>query len=130
MKCRPLGNAGFANIPATSPCAPFSPRVAMGRKDYKAAVQQLRNALEFEPENVVVAEQPWVGLGRDGRSEGSRIRGEGVCARAQHRGGLNDTYGWLLVQKGETARGIELLAGRVSSLPTTPPSVCDLRGRW
>jgi putative PEP-CTERM system TPR-repeat lipoprotein len=90
--------------------------VAMRRGDYKAASQQLRNALEFDPENVVVANNlAWV-LGEMGDPKAIEYA-EKAYALAPGVAGVNNTYGWLLVQKGETARGIELLRRAVELAP-------------
>jgi Flp pilus assembly protein TadD len=82
--------------------------VAMRRGDYKTAAQYLRNALEFEPENVVIVNNlAWV-LGEMGDSKALEYA-EKAYALAPDVAEINDTLGWLLVQKGETVRGIELL---------------------
>jgi predicted Zn-dependent protease len=82
--------------------------VAMRRSDYKTAAQQLRNALEFEPENIVVVNNlAWV-LGEMGDPKALEYAAK-AYALAPNIAGVNDTYGWLLVQNGEAARGIELL---------------------
>ena len=89
---------------------------AVRRSDYKAAAQQLRNALEFEPENVVVANNlAWV-LGEMGDPKALEYA-EKAYALAPGVAGVNNTYGWLLVQKGDTARGIELLRRAVELAP-------------
>jgi putative PEP-CTERM system TPR-repeat lipoprotein len=90
--------------------------VAIRRGDYKAASQQLRNALEFDPDNVVVANNlAWV-LGEMGDPKAIEYA-ERAYTLAPNVAGVNNTYGWLLVQKGNTARGIELLRRAVELAP-------------
>lgn len=94
--------------PRDVPVRAFLAELAMSRGDYKLAAQQLRNALEFDPENIVVVNNlGWV-LGEMGDPKALEYA-EKAYALAPNLAGVNDTYGWLLVQKGETARGIELL---------------------
>jgi len=82
--------------------------IAMRHNDYKAAAQQLRNALAFDPENVVIVNNlGWI-LGEMGDPKAIEYA-EKAYALAPNNASVNGTYGWLLVQKGDTARGIELL---------------------
>jgi putative PEP-CTERM system TPR-repeat lipoprotein len=102
--------------PRDVPVRAYLGEVAMRRGDYKAASQQLRNALEFEPENVVVANNlAWV-LGEMGDPRALEYA-EKAYTLAPGVAGINNTYGWLLVQKGDTARGIELLRRAVELAP-------------
>jgi cellulose synthase operon protein C len=82
--------------------------LAMRRNDYKTAAQQLRNALAVEPDNVIIVNNlGWV-LGEMGDPKAIE-HAEKAYALAPNNASVNGTYGWLLVQKGENARGIELL---------------------
>ena len=102
--------------PRDVPVRSFLAEIAMRRNDNKSAVQQLRNALEFEPENVVVVNNlAWV-LGEMGDPKALEYA-EKAYALAPNVANINNTYGWLLVQKGDTARGIELLRRAVELAP-------------
>jgi putative PEP-CTERM system TPR-repeat lipoprotein len=102
--------------PRDVPVRAYLGEVAMRRGDYKGASQQLRNALEFDSENVVVANNlAWV-LGEMGDPRAIEYA-EKAYALAPGVAGINNTYGWLLVQKGDTARGIELLRRAVELAP-------------
>jgi len=86
------------------------------RNDYKTAAQQLRNALEFEPDNAVIVNNlGWV-LGEMGDPKALEYADKAYALAPSHAA-INGTYGWLLVQKGESARGIELLRRAVELDP-------------
>jgi len=102
--------------PRDVPVRAYLGEVAMRRGDYKAAAQQLRNALEFEPYNVIVVNNlAWV-LGEMGDQSALEYAAK-AYALAPNVAGINNTYGWLLVQKGDTVRGIELLRRAVELAP-------------
>jgi putative PEP-CTERM system TPR-repeat lipoprotein len=106
--------------PRDVPVRAFMGELAMRRNDYKTAAQYLRSALEFDRDNVVVVNNlAWV-LGEMGDPKAIEYA-ERAYALAPNVAGVNDTYGWLLVQKGDTARGIELLR-RAGELAPNDPS--------
>ncbi len=93
--------------------------IAMRGNDHKGAAQQLRNALAFDPDNVVLVNNlAWV-LGEMGDPKGLEYA-ERAYALAPNNAAVNGTYGWLLVQKGESARGIELLRRSRELAPNDP----------
>jgi Flp pilus assembly protein TadD len=82
--------------------------IAMRRNDYKAAAQQLRNALAFDPDNVVIVNNlAWI-LGEMGDPKALDMRRGRMRSRPTMRRSMVRN-GWLLVQTGDTARGIDLL---------------------
>jgi putative PEP-CTERM system TPR-repeat lipoprotein len=85
-------------------------------KDYRAAVQQLRPAVQIEPDNVVLLNNLAWALGELNDpaaveyAERAYALGPGSAATA-------DTYGWLLVKRGDVPRGLELLRKAVELAP-------------
>jgi putative PEP-CTERM system TPR-repeat lipoprotein len=89
---------------------------SMDRKDYRAAATHLLTALENEPDNVVLLNNlAWV------LNELSDPKAIDYAARAYARmptsASAADTYGWVLVQQGDMARGVELLRQGVGLAP-------------
>ncbi len=94
----------------------FLAEQSMDRKDYRAAATHLLTALENEPDNFLLLNNlAWV------LNELSDPKAVDYAARAYAQLPTNasaaDTYGWVLVQRGDTARGVELLRQAVELEP-------------
>jgi len=85
-------------------------------KDFRAAIPHLRAALEVEPDNALLLNNLAWSLEQLGDHSGIDFARR-AYELAPGVGSINDTYGWLLVQKGDTARGIELLRQAASLTP-------------
>ena len=82
---------------------------ALAKNDFATAARHYRKLLEIQPDNPVVLNNlAWTaGQLKDPKSD--RVRGEGEQARPRSARHVLDTLGTLLVEKGDKARGIELL---------------------
>lgn len=81
---------------------------SMKKGDYKAAVPLFRAAVEHDPNNVVLLNNLAWSMSETNDPKALEYA-ERVYALAPNQPEVVNTYGWILVQKGETARGIELL---------------------
>lgn len=92
---------------------------ANARKDYLSASKHYRVLLDAQPNNPAILNNlAWAG---------SQIKdpkaieyAEKAYKIAPEQPAIVDTLGWLLVEKGETARGLELLQKAVSLAPQNP----------
>jgi putative PEP-CTERM system TPR-repeat lipoprotein len=92
---------------------------AMARKDYKAALPHLRVLVALKPnEPVLLNNLAWAGAAV-GDPEALK-HAEAAHRLAPTSANIMDTYGWLLVQAGQTERGIKLLRGAVTLAPAAP----------
>lgn len=88
----------------------------MARKDYRAAAAQLKSAVEIEPNNILLVNNlAWV-LGEMGDPKAIEYAAH-AYAMAPNNPVTADTYGWLLIQRGDTARGVQLLRQAVDLAP-------------
>jgi Flp pilus assembly protein TadD len=82
--------------------------IATARKDYPAATQHYRNALEIQPNNALVLNNlAWV-YG-EMKSPKAMEYAEKANQLAPNQPPFMDTMAMLLVSKGETAKAVELL---------------------
>jgi Tfp pilus assembly protein PilF len=90
---------------------------AMARKDYPAAGRLYRAALEVQPNNALLLNNlAWVaGQQNDPKAIEYAEKANQV---APNRPEIMDTLGTLLVEKGETARGLDLLQKAADLAPT------------
>lgn len=89
-------------------------RLAKG--DYKGAVPLYRAALENDPNNVMLLNNLAWSLAESNDPKAVEVA-ERAYRIAPKVPEVADTYGWILVQKGDTARGIELLRQAVELAP-------------
>jgi putative PEP-CTERM system TPR-repeat lipoprotein len=89
---------------------------ALRRKDYKAAAAGYRQILADEPNNVVAMNNLAWSLAQlnDPAALGYA---EKAVALAPNSPAVADTLGWLLVERGETKRGAEILAKAAAGAP-------------
>ena len=89
---------------------------AVQNDDYKNALTRYREVIALQPENLAVLNNmAWVlNEMQDPEAMGFAER---AYAIAPANPDVQDTYGWLLVNKGDTKRGIEVLSRAVSSAP-------------
>lgn len=94
----------------------FLAESANQRKDYAAAAAQYRILLAEQPNNPAVLNNLAWSLGqlKDPKALG---HAEQAHKLAPNQPAIMDTLGVLLVERGETARGLELLAGAVKAAP-------------
>lgn len=89
---------------------------SIGRKDWRAAATQLRSALEVEPDNVVLLNNLGWTLAELGDPKAVEYAAR-AYALAPDNAGINDTYGWALVQSGSAAKGVPYLRRAVELAP-------------
>ena len=92
---------------------------ALNRKDWRAAATQLRAALEAEPDNVLLLNNLGWTLGELGDPKAVDYAAR-AYALAPNSPATNDTYGWVLVQRGDAAKGLPLLRRAVELAPDDP----------
>ena len=91
---------------------------SLARKDWRAAAMQLRGALEVEPDNVMLLSNLGLALTELGDPKAVDYAAR-AHALAPDSPVTNETYGWVLVQRGgtDTARGVALLRRAVELAP-------------
>ena len=90
--------------------------LAVQNKDYKAAAERYREILAQQPENAAVLNNlAWVLS--EMRDPAALGYAEKAYAKGSSSPGIQDTYGWLLVNAGETKRGIDILTRAVAAAP-------------
>ncbi len=86
------------------------------RKDYKSAARYYKEVLAVQPQNALVLNNlAWAA--NELKDPGALGYAEKAYALAPGNPAIADTYGWLLVEKGETKRGLELLTKAAASAP-------------
>ena len=90
--------------------------LSMARKDYRAAAAQLASALEIDPDNVVMLNNLGWALNELGDPKAVDYAAR-AYAQAPNQASTADTYGWVLFQRGDTARAVELLRQAVELDP-------------
>jgi putative PEP-CTERM system TPR-repeat lipoprotein len=86
----------------------FLAQQAVVAKDYAVAVQQYKAVLEAEPDNVTALNNLAWSLNELGDPKALEY-GERASLIAPNVPSVADTYGWILVQRGDAKRGLELL---------------------
>ena len=99
----------------------FQAQQSMVAKDYKAAIQHYRVILELEPNNLSMLNNLAWALNELGDPKALDFA-ERASALAPYSATVVDTHGWILVQRGDAKKGIELLR-RASSLAPQDPEV-------
>lgn len=92
---------------------------ALNRKDWRTAATLLRAALEVEPDNVLLLNNLGWTLGELGDPKAVEIAAR-AYALAPNSPATNDTYGWVLAQRGDTAKGLPMLRRAVELAPEDP----------
>jgi putative PEP-CTERM system TPR-repeat lipoprotein len=88
----------------------------LARKDYKAAARAYRELLVLQPESPVVLNNLAWTLAQlnDPSALGYAEKAYGLAPNSP---AVADTLGWMLVERGETKRGVELLAKAAAAAP-------------
>jgi putative PEP-CTERM system TPR-repeat lipoprotein len=86
------------------------------RGDFKGAARRYREVLNAQPDNVVALNNYAWSLQRLGDASALGYA-ERAYRLAPGNPAIADTYGWMLVGKGETRRGIEILSEAASRAP-------------
>jgi putative PEP-CTERM system TPR-repeat lipoprotein len=86
------------------------------RKDYKAAAKGYRDLLALQPENPVILNNLAWTLSQL-KDPAALEYAEKAHARAPGSPAIADTLGWILVERGDTKRGVELLAQAAAGAP-------------
>ena len=118
------GNAGADNFaaswlrdhPKDGGFLHYIAQVAIAKKNYGAAVQHYRVLLEMQPNSVVVLNNlAWLA----GKTKDPKAieYAEKANRLAPNEPGIMDTLGTLLVDRGDTARGLELLQKAAAGAP-------------
>lgn len=90
--------------------------VLIGKADHKAAEAWFRRAAEIQPDNPVILNNwAWV-LGRLKDPKALEVA-KRALSKAPRSAAVLDTTGWLYVQSGDTAKGIEMLQTAVKLAP-------------
>jgi putative PEP-CTERM system TPR-repeat lipoprotein len=85
-------------------------------KDFAAAARGYREVLAIEPNNVIALNNLAWTLG-ELKDPGAIGYAEKAMALAPNSAAVADTLGWLLLSKGETKRGTEMLAKAAAAAP-------------
>jgi putative PEP-CTERM system TPR-repeat lipoprotein len=97
----------------------FLAEQSQNKKDYPDAIAHYRAALKIEPDNALLLNNlAWV-LAESGDSTASQLA-EQAYRQAPFNANVVDTYGWALVQNGQTAKGVELLRAASNLAPNNP----------
>ena len=88
-------------------------------KDYRAAARQFRSVLDVEPDNTVALNNIAWSLSELGDPAALEYA-EHASALAPLQPSVMDTHGWILVQRGDTARGLALLRKASALAPQDP----------
>jgi len=89
---------------------------SLAKNDYKSAVPHFRAALANQPENVIILNNLAWAMSEAGDA-GAVAHAEHAYRLAPNSPEVANTYGWILVKRGDTARGIELLRKSVNLAP-------------
>jgi putative PEP-CTERM system TPR-repeat lipoprotein len=102
--------------PKDSAIRMFDADVALRAKDYPHAIQSYRAVLEAEPNNAVVLNNLSWAMWQQ-KDPQALTYAQKANAIAPDSPNIADTLGWMLVEQGQTKRGIEVLAKASASAP-------------
>jgi putative PEP-CTERM system TPR-repeat lipoprotein len=88
----------------------------LGRKDYKAAAKAYRELLALQPESPVVLNNLAWALSQL-KDPSALDYAEKAHGLAPNSAAVADTLGWILVERGDTKRGVEILAKAAADAP-------------
>lgn len=88
----------------------------LARKDYRAASKGYRELLVLQPDNAMVLNNLAWALGQL-NDPGALGYAEKAHALAPASPAIADTLGWILVERGDAKRGVEILAKAASAAP-------------
>ena len=92
---------------------------AMRERNYKEATRLYKEILPAQPENPMLLNNlAWAAA--ESKDPDAIGYAEKAYALAPQSAAVIDTYGWLLLQKGEAKRAVELLTTAVSQEPKNP----------
>jgi len=92
---------------------------ALGERNYKEATRLYKQILPSQPGNPVLLNNlAWAAA--ESKDPDAISYAEKAYALAPQSAEVLDTYGWLLLQKGEAKRAVELLTTAVTRGPTNP----------
>jgi putative PEP-CTERM system TPR-repeat lipoprotein len=111
-----FASAWTAKNPNNSRVDAVASQLSLQRKDYGEAVRWYRNILKAQPNNVVALNNLAWALGQ--LQDPSALEyGEKALSLAPSAPAVLDTVGWLYVEHGDVARGLELLSKAHSLAP-------------
>jgi predicted Zn-dependent protease len=88
------------------------------RKDYRSAARAYRELAALQPENPVVLNNlAWTLAQLNDPT--ALDYAEKAYARAPNSAAVADTLGWILVERGDTKRGVEILAKAAAGAPNS-----------
>ena len=88
----------------------------MAQRDDKQAIAQYRAVLQTAPDNLIALNNlAWL-LHKQGDAQGLTYAERAYKLRPED-GAIMDTYGWLLVEQGKTAQGLDLLQRALAKAP-------------
>jgi putative PEP-CTERM system TPR-repeat lipoprotein len=96
---------------------------------YAGAIEQYRAILEKQPQNVVVLNNLAWAYHQAGDPRGLEYAERGFKLEPNNAA-LADTLGWFLVERGQTARGLELLRKATFLAPNEPQPRYHLAQAW
>jgi putative PEP-CTERM system TPR-repeat lipoprotein len=92
---------------------------AMRERNYKEATRLYKEILPAQPENPMLLNNlAWAAA--ESKDPDAIGYAEKAYALAPQSAAVLDTYGWLLLQKGEAKRAVELLTAAVNGAPKNP----------
>ena len=99
--------------------AMFLAEGSLARKDFKAAIAQLQDVIKRSPQNPVALNNlAWAY--QQEKDPRALETAEQAFKLAGENAGVMDTLGWLLVEQGNTARGLPLLQKASGMAPNAP----------
>lgn len=100
-------------------------RAALAKQDYATAAREMRGVLDLQPNNAAVLNNLASASGQLKDPKAIEYA-EKANKLAPNQPAIMDTLGMLLVEKGETERGLTLLQDAVKLAPSTPELRLDL----
>ena len=88
-------------------------------KDYKGAIAHYQAALKIDPDNTLILNNLAYVMAESGDPTASQYA-ERAYRQAPFNPNVVDTYGWALVQNGQTAKGVEVLRSASNLAPGNP----------